>query len=160
MNCKNTLTAPLVGAAAILTFAALAQAAGNNFECNWHTIDAGGGTSTGGAPGNEFQLSGTIGQHDAGEMTGSNFSLTGGFWAIGADPGFVCVGDFVSNATFQPPPDGNVDGADLAFLLGEWGPNPGSPADMVDSTTFQPPPDGVVDAADLAVLLGAWGACE
>jgi hypothetical protein len=72
----------------------------------------------------------------------------------------VCLGDVVSSATFQPPPDGQVDGADLAYLLGEWGRNLGSAADIVTSATFQPPPDGVVDAADLAVLLGAWGVCE
>jgi hypothetical protein len=71
----------------------------------------------------------------------------------------LCMADFVSNRTFQPPPDGQVDGADLAYLLGEWGENPGSLADIVSSATFQPPPDGVVDAADLAVLLGAWGPC-
>jgi hypothetical protein len=70
-----------------------------------------------------------------------------------------CQADIVSSATFQPPSDGFVDGADLAFMLGEWGANPGSPADLVTSATFQPPPDGVVDAADLAFLLGAWGAC-
>jgi hypothetical protein len=72
----------------------------------------------------------------------------------------VCPADIVSTGTFQPPPDGQVDGADLAYLLGEWGPNPGSLADIVDSGTFMPPPDGVVDAADLAFLLGAWGPCE
>jgi hypothetical protein len=71
-----------------------------------------------------------------------------------------CLGDFVTSATFQPPPDGEVDGADLAVLLGEWGANPGSDADIVTSATFQPPPDGVVNGADLAVLLGAWGNCE
>jgi hypothetical protein len=71
-----------------------------------------------------------------------------------------CLGDVVSSRTFQPPPDGKVDGADLAFLLGEWGPNPGSPADVVNNTTFAPPPDGVVDGADLAVFLGAWGPCD
>ena len=71
----------------------------------------------------------------------------------------ACEGDFVSSDTFQPPPDGEVDGADLAFLLGEWGANPGSLADIVTSTTFQTPPDGVVDAADLAILLGNWGVC-
>jgi hypothetical protein len=70
----------------------------------------------------------------------------------------LCAADFV-NESFQPPPDGVVDGADLAFLLGEWGPNPGSLADIVTSSTFQPPPDGIVDAADLAFLLGEWGAC-
>ena len=48
--------------------------------------------------------------------------------------------------------DGMVDAADLAQLLGAWGPNPGHPADFND--------DGVVDANDLAQLLGAWGGCE
>jgi hypothetical protein len=125
------------------------------FDLSWNTIDGGGGTSTGGS----FSLSGTIGQPDAGAMSGGNFTLVGGFWAAGGEPVVACVGDFVSSATFQPPPDGQVDAADLAFLLGDWGANPGSPADMVTSVTFAPPPDGVVDAADLAVLLGAWGAC-
>lgn len=47
--------------------------------------------------------------------------------------------------------DGAVGAADLAQLLGAWGPNPGHPADLNG--------DGVVDAADLAQLLGAWGPC-
>jgi hypothetical protein len=76
------------------------------------------------------------------------------------DSPVLCVADMVTSATFQPPGDGQIDGADLAYLLGDWGANPGSLADIVTSATFQPPPDGIVDAADLAVLLGAWGACE
>ena len=79
---------------------------------------------------------------------------------IDIENGSPCLGDFVSNTTFAPPPDGAVDGADLAFLLGAWGPALGSSADIVSSATFAPPPDGVVDGADLAVLLGAWGVCE
>ena len=78
------------------------------------------------------------------------------------DPGSNCApcpGDVVTTATFQSPPDGEVNGADLAFLLGAWGDNPCSPADFVTSTTFAPPPDDVVDAADLAALLGGWGEC-
>jgi len=71
-----------------------------------------------------------------------------------------CTGDIVTSATFSPPADGVVDGADLAYLLGDWGNNPGSLADLVSSATFQPPPDGIVDGADLAVLLGAWGGCQ
>jgi hypothetical protein len=47
--------------------------------------------------------------------------------------------------------DGQVDGADLAILLGSWGPCPGCNADFDLS--------GMVDGADLAVLLGAWGSC-
>ena len=42
------------------------------------SIDGGGGTSTGGV----FSVSGTIGQPDAGHMTGGMFTLDGGFWGI------------------------------------------------------------------------------
>jgi hypothetical protein len=50
------------------------------FSINWHTIDGGGGTSTGGL----YTVSGTIGQPDASAepMTGGQYSLTGGYWAI------------------------------------------------------------------------------
>ena len=80
--------------------------------------------------------------------------------SAGCKPPATCPADFVDSGTFQPPPDGAVDAADLAYLLGEWGRNPGSLADIVTSATFQPPPDGMVDAADLAFLLGDWGTCE
>ena len=43
---------------------------------DWHTIDTGGGTSTGGT----LTLSGTIGQSDPGTMTGDTLTVTGGFW--------------------------------------------------------------------------------
>jgi hypothetical protein len=50
-----------------------------SYSIDWSTIDGGGGTSTGGV----YAVSGTIGQHDAsGAMTGGNYSLTGGFWAL------------------------------------------------------------------------------
>ncbi|MBL9118736.1 MAG: hypothetical protein JNL80_02335 [Phycisphaerae bacterium] len=54
-----------------------------------------------------------------------------------------CIGDLDNS--------GVVDGADLAILLGAWGPCPGCPADFNAS--------GEVDVADLAILLGAWGLC-
>jgi pimeloyl-ACP methyl ester carboxylesterase len=69
-----------------------------------------------------------------------------------------CIGDVVTSATFQPPPDGIVDAADLSFLLGAWDSGV-SCADFVSSATFAPPPDGIVDGADLAALLAAWGPC-
>lgn len=47
--------------------------------------------------------------------------------------------------------DGGVNAADLALLLGAWGPNPGGVADLNG--------DDQVNAADLALLLGAWGPC-
>ncbi len=47
--------------------------------------------------------------------------------------------------------DGSVGPADLALLLGSWGPCPECVADLDG--------DGEVEAFDLAILLGSWGAC-
>ena len=58
-------------------------AAAQDYAIDWYTIDGGGEMwSTGG----DFELHGTIGQPDAGEMSGGTFSLTGGFW-----PGVPCA---------------------------------------------------------------------
>jgi len=60
-----------------LCFVGAGLALAQEYDLSRHTIDGGGVLhSTGGA----FELSGTIGQPDAGEMTGGVFSLTGGFW--------------------------------------------------------------------------------
>ena len=48
--------------------------------------------------------------------------------------------------------DGIVNAADMAILLGAWGPNPGHPADLNQ--------DGTVNAADLSELLANWGPCS
>jgi hypothetical protein len=42
----------------------------------WYTIDGGGGTSAGGS----LIVSGTIGQPDAGVLSGGALSVEGGFW--------------------------------------------------------------------------------
>lgn len=61
----------------VLLGLATASVMGQEFELSRHTIDGGGVIhSTGG----EFELSGTIGQPDAGVLTGGGFQLTGGFW--------------------------------------------------------------------------------
>ena len=53
--------------------------ASGQYSIDWFTIDGGGGTSTGGV----YQVSGTIGQPDAGPtMSGGNYSVDGGFWSI------------------------------------------------------------------------------
>src|SRR5215471_8224864 len=59
-----------------LLLPALSQA--QTYSIDWFTVDGGGGTSTGGV----YSLSGTIGQPDAGHMSGGNFTLDGGFWGI------------------------------------------------------------------------------
>ncbi len=58
-------------------YIALAGIAEPAFEISRTTIDGGGVMqSTGG----DFELSGTIGQPDAGVLEGGGFVLTGGFW--------------------------------------------------------------------------------
>ena len=50
-----------------------------SYSVDWYKVAGGGGTSTGGT----CEVSGTIGQHDAsGAMSGGNYSVTGGFWAL------------------------------------------------------------------------------
>jgi len=55
------------------------SAFGQSYSIDWYKIAGGGGTSTGAT----YQVTGTIGQPDAGgAMTGGNYSLTGGFWSL------------------------------------------------------------------------------
>jgi hypothetical protein len=73
-----------VGGGALLYFCFLLsifsfRASGQSYSIDWFKVSGGGGTSTGAT----FQVSGTIGQPDAGgAMTGGNFSVTGGFWSL------------------------------------------------------------------------------
>ena len=119
--------------------AALAPIGGGDFDLTWHTIDGGGGTSAGGG----FELSGTIGQHDAGEaMTGGNFALIGGFWAgTGSAPGMPCPWDLDGNES--------VGTSDLLELFAQWG--AAGSADFDES--------GAVGTNDLLILFANWGLC-
>ena len=75
---QNTIRRLLITTIAPAVVTGLAQSASAQpFDISWYTIDCGGGTSTGGA----FQLSGTIGQHDTGVMSGGQYTLTGGYWS-------------------------------------------------------------------------------
>jgi hypothetical protein len=49
-----------------------------SYDISWWTVDGGGGSSTGGV----YALSGTIGQPDAGRISGGSYSLVGGFWGM------------------------------------------------------------------------------
>ena len=62
--------------ALLLALTCVVQA--QTYSIDWYSIDGGGGTSTN----SQYTLSGTIGQPDAGRMTGGNFTLDGGFWGI------------------------------------------------------------------------------
>jgi len=54
-------------------------ASAQSYSIDWYKVAGGGGTSIGGV----YQVSGTIGQPDAGgPLAGGNYSLAGGFWAL------------------------------------------------------------------------------
>ena len=59
-------------------FSATIASHGQNYTIDWFTIDGGGGTSTGGV----YSVSGTIGQPDAGRLTGASYAIDGGFWGF------------------------------------------------------------------------------
>ena len=65
----------VLGLGILLGVGATARA---QYAIDWYTVDGGGGTSTGGV----YSVSGTIGQPDAGKMTGGNYTLEGGFWGL------------------------------------------------------------------------------
>ena len=96
------------------------------------TVDGGGALrSTGGA----FELSGTIGQPDAGKMSSGPFQLTGGFW-------------------FEiPPTDCNEDGAVNLLdhsLFSDCLTGPGSGI-QVGCNCFDVNRDGAIDLLDMAM---------
>ena len=60
----------------LLASVALAQS-GGGYDLTWNTIDGGGTTwSEGGG----YSLGGTVGQPDAGLLSGGGYTLAGGFW--------------------------------------------------------------------------------
>ncbi|MFA5683124.1 MAG: hypothetical protein WCZ65_12040 [Lysobacteraceae bacterium] len=72
MNARRGL---LIALLALPAAAAMAQ-----MEVDRSVIAAGGGSSSGG----DFEISGTLGQHDADALqpaSGGGFELLGGFWA-------------------------------------------------------------------------------
>jgi hypothetical protein len=74
MICFSTiaLAALLIGVSG-----GFAQSSGS-YDLTWHTIDGGGASfSTGGA----YSLGGSIGQPDAGVLSGGSYMLNGGFWS-------------------------------------------------------------------------------
>lgn len=92
----------------MLLFATVPSLLMGQYEITSYTIDAGGSYSEG----SDFELEGTVGQHDAGPnhgMSGGDFTLFGGFWT----PLIVdcnCLGDMNS--------DGARDGGDIQqFVL-------------------------------------------
>jgi hypothetical protein len=87
---RTTLISILSIAAASAASPALAQ-----LSISWSTIDGGGGTTSAGA----YTVNATIGQPDAGVMSGGSLVLTGGFW--GAAVSTPCYAN-CDNSTAAP----------------------------------------------------------
>ncbi len=98
-----------------------------DYEISWHTIDSGGGVSSGGP----YTVMVTIGQPEAGVASGGDYELLGGFWP--GEP--LCTVDFRHYARFAEwwletgfglPADlyvdqyNIVDGFDLGVLVDYW----------------------------------------
>jgi len=68
----------LLLAALLSLLASVARAqSGGGYDLSWSTVDGGGATwSEGGG----YSLGGTIGQPDAGVLSGGGYTLAGGFW--------------------------------------------------------------------------------
>jgi hypothetical protein len=136
----------------LLLAGGLCVAQAQSYSIDWFKVAGGGGTSTG----STYQVSGTIGQHDAGEpMTGgtySQYSLTGGFWSIyalqtpGAPTLTVALGDPHSVVVSWSLTATNfvlVQNSDLTVTNG-WIPSvyPITTDGDVESITITSPPPG------------------
>ena len=100
----------LLGIGLALAVSGLAQPSRAQLDLGWYTVDGGGLTfSVGGS----ISLGGTVGQPDAGSMTGGAYTLYGGFWLGG--------GGVVSGLTEELPPEIELP---LAFRVAAGLPNP------------------------------------
>ncbi|MCA9280404.1 MAG: hypothetical protein H6812_10185 [Phycisphaeraceae bacterium] len=130
-----------ITASALAAGLALAASAAGQYAITKSTIDGGGTTLTGAT----YTLTGTIGQADAGVLTGANSTLYGGFWGAIAPSPPSCFGD-VDNS-------GAVDVDDLNAILSVFGTTVGI-GDFRDVANN----DGFVDVDDLNVVLANFGA--
>ncbi len=142
MNRKTNASvrvAVLKLAAATLTVALVPSTFAQDFDVTWYTIDGGGEMFCNGG---NFELSGTIGQPDAGTMSGGTFELTGGFWAIG-------VGDSPPCDPCDMNCDGDINALDiepfLDLLFGGGDPCAACSGDVNG--------DGSIDALDIEPFL-------
>lgn len=77
---KRLALGAILGLFLVMTTGSLMAQSGGEYDLSWSTIDGGGGRSTGGT----YTVGGTLGQPDAGELSGGDYVLRGGFWPGGA----------------------------------------------------------------------------
>jgi hypothetical protein len=89
MNRRQVLLGLLTLAAVVLMVGTLTWArptvaqSGGPYDLSWNTLNSGWTFSSGGL----YVLGGTMGQADAGVLTGGSYTLRGGFWMGGAQRG-------------------------------------------------------------------------
>ena len=75
---RVTILLGLVGCLVLLVGVPVLAQSGGGYDLTWSTIDGGGAMeSTGGG----YALGGTVGQPDAGVLSGGGYTLVGGFWS-------------------------------------------------------------------------------
>jgi hypothetical protein len=120
-----------------LVLSMLTTAARGQIAIEWSTVDGGGTTlSTAGS----IELSGTIGQADAGSMGSGSTVFYGGFWAVELAPA-PCPADYNQ--------DGGVDGQDVDAFFADW-----ETGEMVADVNQ----DGGVDGQDVQFFFEVWEA--
>jgi hypothetical protein len=109
-----------------------------DYTIGHYTVDGGGAMRSAGG---DYELSGTIGQPEAGQMTGATYALTGGFWFE------------------QPPGDCNADGLVNLLDHGDFVPcldGPGLTWTDPACRCFDLDRDDDIDLRDFAVFTGAF----
>src|SRR5512140_2203109 len=93
-----------LGSLLLVTAACAANA--QSYSIDWHTIDGGGGTSTGGVN----SVNGTVGQPDAGAMSGGTYTLSTALiwwtlshtsWRLQATTNLVPTGALWADCSYQ-----------------------------------------------------------
>jgi hypothetical protein len=135
---SDLLAVVLTGVVGIGLLAAIPSSAQAVLNVDWYSIDAGGGTTTGGT----LTVHSTIGQPDAHEASAGTYVLTGGF--RGVSHCSVCDVD----------EDGYVDVVDLLYLVYAFGTARGDAA-YHPGCDFNA--DGLVDVVDLLWLVESFG---
>lgn len=118
---------------------------GGGYDLTWSTIDSGGQTS---ATGGGYDLGGTIGQADAGTLSGGDYALDGGFWSGAAAAPCTC------QLYADVAPDGGdciVELGDVLCVLAGYAATGCPQADIAPCGG-----DGLTELADVLAVLGAY----
>ena len=127
---------------ALLLLVSIVSALGE-YDLSWWTVDGGGATFSGGG---DYDLGGTVGQPDAGTLSGGDFTLGGGFWGGGVVEPSTMPGDCNG--------DGVVSAGDISALVLEIFDGDGDDPAGTPGGTFPGNPVGCNANGDTVVSAG------